>query len=146
MRSVRGGSWLPPFWSLRSTACTWAPMGWPCLPTKYSITASSCDSAFPLHRSIQVKKLNIKHRKTLHWLQLELKIFMSYLPFNLTGLIELKLHPAEFIENSSVKDENTITSISTNKSISCLLPSLYLLYPNTRTDALIFLELLQFPT
>jgi len=24
-------------------------LGWPCLPTRCSITASSCDSAFPLH-------------------------------------------------------------------------------------------------
>ena len=36
--------WLHPFWSLRYTACTWAPLGWPCLPTRYSVTGSSCDS------------------------------------------------------------------------------------------------------
>jgi len=30
-------------------ACTWAPLGWPCLLTRCSITASGPDSAFPLH-------------------------------------------------------------------------------------------------
>ena len=44
----RGRSWLHTFWSLRGTAYTWAPLGWPCLPTRCSITASSCDLAFPL--------------------------------------------------------------------------------------------------
>jgi len=29
----RGGSWLQLFWSLRNIACTWAPLGWPCLLT-----------------------------------------------------------------------------------------------------------------
>ena len=44
----RGGSWLHPFWSLRYTACSWAPLGWSCLPSRCSITASSYDLAFPL--------------------------------------------------------------------------------------------------
>ena len=45
----RGGSWLHPFWSLRSIACTWAPLGWPCLPTRCSIPVSAPDLAFSLH-------------------------------------------------------------------------------------------------
>jgi len=44
----RGGSWFHPFWSLRYIACTWAPLGWPCIPTRCSITASSHDLTFPL--------------------------------------------------------------------------------------------------
>ena len=48
MRSVRGASWLHPFWSLSCTACTWASLGWPCLPTRCSITGSGCDLAFLL--------------------------------------------------------------------------------------------------
>jgi len=45
----RGGSWLHPFLSFRYTACTWAPLGWPCLPTRCSITASGHNLTFPLH-------------------------------------------------------------------------------------------------
>ena len=45
----RGGSWHHPFRSLRCIACTWAPLGWPCLPTRCSITSSSQDWALPLH-------------------------------------------------------------------------------------------------
>jgi len=48
MRSGRGGSWLQPFQSLSYIAYTWAPLGWPCLPTRCWIPASGCDSAFPL--------------------------------------------------------------------------------------------------
>ena len=44
----RGGSWPHPFQSLRYIACTWTPQGWPCLPTRCSITVSGCDLAFPL--------------------------------------------------------------------------------------------------
>lgn len=40
---------------------------------------------------------------------------MSYLPFNLTGLIELKLHPAEFIENSSKMKIRSQVSQLTNQ-------------------------------
>jgi len=36
----RSRSWLHPFWALRYIACTWAPLGWPCLPTRCSITGS----------------------------------------------------------------------------------------------------------
>ena len=43
-----GGSWAHAFWPLSYIACTWAPLGWPCLPTGYSITVSSHDLAFPL--------------------------------------------------------------------------------------------------
>jgi len=44
----RGASWIHLIWSLRNISCTWAPLGWPCLPTRCSITASSSDLAFPL--------------------------------------------------------------------------------------------------
>ena len=44
----RGGSWLHPFRPLRYTACTWAPLSWPCLPTRCSITVSGCDLTLPL--------------------------------------------------------------------------------------------------
>jgi len=40
----RCGSWFHPFSSLRCIACTWAPLDWPCLPTRCSITASSCNN------------------------------------------------------------------------------------------------------
>ena len=33
-------------WGLGS--CTWAPLGWPCLPTSYSVTVSSHNLTFPL--------------------------------------------------------------------------------------------------
>jgi len=49
------GSWLQPFLSLRYTACTWAPMGWPCLPTSCSITGSGHDLAFLLHWGSKTK-------------------------------------------------------------------------------------------
>jgi len=45
----RGGPLLHPSWSLRYIACTWASVGWPCLPTRCSITGSSHDLVFPLH-------------------------------------------------------------------------------------------------
>jgi len=45
----RGWSRLHPFQSLRHIARSWAPLGWPCLPTRCSITSSGCDSAFLLH-------------------------------------------------------------------------------------------------
>jgi len=48
------GSWLHPFCSLRCTACTWAPLGWSCIPTRCSVTASGHDSAFPLQRGTKV--------------------------------------------------------------------------------------------
>jgi len=44
----RGGSWLHPFQALSCIACTWAPLGWPCLPTRCSISGSSHDLAFPV--------------------------------------------------------------------------------------------------
>jgi len=47
MRSGKG--WIHPFSSLRCMACTWASLGWPCLPTSCSITDSSHDLKFPLH-------------------------------------------------------------------------------------------------
>ena len=47
MRSGKGQ--IHPFWSLRGIACTWAPLGWPCLPTRCSITASSHHLPFLLH-------------------------------------------------------------------------------------------------
>ena len=45
----RSGSWLHPFQPLRCIACSWAPLGWPCFPTRCSITASGHDLAFPLN-------------------------------------------------------------------------------------------------
>jgi len=45
----RGGSWLHHVCSVRYIACTWAPLGWPCLPTRCSITVWSHDLAFLLH-------------------------------------------------------------------------------------------------
>ena len=47
----RGGSWLHPSQSFGCTAYSWALLGWPCLLTRCSITASSCDLAFLLHHS-----------------------------------------------------------------------------------------------
>jgi len=47
----RGGSWLHPFRPLRYTACTWAPLSWPCLPTRCSITASGRALALPLQKT-----------------------------------------------------------------------------------------------
>jgi len=44
----RAGSWLHLFWSLRYIACTWVPLGWPCLPPTCSIIGTSHDLAFPL--------------------------------------------------------------------------------------------------
>jgi len=44
----RGGSWLRLFQSFGCTACTWAPLGWPCLPTGCSVAVSSHDLAFLL--------------------------------------------------------------------------------------------------
>ena len=44
----RGESQLHPFRSLRGTACSWAPLGWPCLPTRCSVTASGRDLEFLL--------------------------------------------------------------------------------------------------
>ena len=44
----RGGSWLHPFPSLRQIGCTWAPLGWPCPPTRCLIIVSSPVLAFPL--------------------------------------------------------------------------------------------------
>ena len=42
----RGGSWLHSSRSLSSIACTWAPLGWPRLSTRCSITASRHDLHF----------------------------------------------------------------------------------------------------
>ena len=44
----KGASCFLFFQSLVCIACTWAPLGWPCLPTGCSITASGCDSIFLL--------------------------------------------------------------------------------------------------
>jgi len=44
----KGGSWLHPFQSLKCIACTWASLGWSCLPTRCSITGSRCDLVIPL--------------------------------------------------------------------------------------------------
>jgi len=49
MRSGKGGILAPLLLSLRYFASTWAPLGWPCLPIRCSITASGCDSTSPLH-------------------------------------------------------------------------------------------------
>ena len=50
------------FWSLRCIACTWAPLGWPCVPTRCSITVSSCDLAFPwLYLNLQIRGLQCFH-------------------------------------------------------------------------------------
>lgn len=49
----RGGSWLYPFWSLRYITCTWAPLDWPCLPTRCSITGSKpWLSIFTTHQNV----------------------------------------------------------------------------------------------
>ena len=47
----RDGSWAASLLvtQVHCTACTWAPLGWPCLPTRCSITGSSHDLAFLLH-------------------------------------------------------------------------------------------------
>jgi len=45
----RDGSWLHPFRSLRCTACTWAPLGWPCLLTRCSVMAMLNHWFEPLH-------------------------------------------------------------------------------------------------
>jgi len=64
----RGGSWLHPFQSLRCTACTWTPLGWPCLPTWGSTTGSGHDLAFPLqHARLRIRNTQGKwktHRFT----------------------------------------------------------------------------------
>lgn len=55
-------------------ACTWAPLGWPCLPTRCSITASSCDLAFLRHlKTEKVDKFswNTKHRTQTQGMSLE---------------------------------------------------------------------------
>jgi len=45
----RGRSWLHPFQSLWCIACIWAPISWPCLLTRCSITVLGFDLAFSLH-------------------------------------------------------------------------------------------------
>ena len=66
---ARGGPWLHPFQSLRYTACTWAPLGWPCLPTRCSITASSNNLAFPLQLCLWTRKnpsMQNEHKTNRH--------------------------------------------------------------------------------
>ena len=46
MRSGKGWILSSPLLVTQYIAYTWAPLGWPCLPTRCSITASSCDLAF----------------------------------------------------------------------------------------------------
>jgi len=63
----RGGSWLHPFQSLRCIACTWAPLGRPCLPTRCSITGSGHDSAFLPQQPCQAVSTTSK-KHLLQWL------------------------------------------------------------------------------
>jgi len=58
----RGRSWLQPFWSVMAIACTWAPLGWPCLPNRCSITTSSPALVFQLHVRTMTEELNRKQR------------------------------------------------------------------------------------
>jgi len=54
MRSGKGSILAPPLPSLRYIVCTWAPLGWPCLPIRCSITTSVCDLAFPLYTGMML--------------------------------------------------------------------------------------------
>ena len=45
----RGVSWLHPFRSLRCIVWSWAPLVWPCFPTRCLIIVSSHDLALLLH-------------------------------------------------------------------------------------------------
>ena len=84
----RDGSWLHPFQSLGSTACTWAPLGWPCLPTRCSITASGHDSAFLL-QSDKATTHKTFRMKMSDWTNKHLIIIKCRLRF-LTRLMSLK--------------------------------------------------------
>ena len=53
MRSGKG--WIPaPALLISCIVFTWAPLGWPCLPTRCAITASGYDLAFPWHHGINL--------------------------------------------------------------------------------------------
>jgi len=58
------GSRLHPFQSLRNTACTWAPQGWPCHHTRCLITGSGHDLAILLQHIMLLRHfLNTKRKK-----------------------------------------------------------------------------------
>ena len=50
MRSGKGCTLAPPLPITQVHCMQLSPLCWPCLPTRCSITASGCDSAFLLHR------------------------------------------------------------------------------------------------
>ena len=47
MRSGKRWILAPPLPVIMGITCTWAPLGWPCLPIRCSITGSNHDLAFP---------------------------------------------------------------------------------------------------
>jgi len=87
----RGVSWLHPFWSLRYTACIWASLAWPCLPTRCSVTGSSHDLAFPPYcLSLECYTVRCAYREPFCYLFYGIRIHKQ----SLGWILAMKIHLA----------------------------------------------------